>query len=120
MLRYLVLVVFVPACTLGRLGDRDCTTTKRGNFPLLTTPDSLQWSIVDFREIGNYCSRDEFTYNGSYMDYHLIIWSNDDPSYAGVEHYFAVLKGAFSPAKPFEYNGRGGLLTNGGLQRVFP
>jgi len=119
MLRYSILIILFPACTLGRLGDENCTTTKRGNFPALTTPDSVQWSIVDFREISNYCLREKFVYSGSYKEYHLIYWYYDDPQYSSVEHSFAVLKGTFSPSRAFEYAGRGGVLMKESGQRVF-
>lgn len=119
MVRYVVLVLLFSACTLGRLDDRGCTTIKRGSFPLLTTPDSGQWSIVDTRQIENYCQRDEFVYIGSYKEYHLLFWPSEDQRYAGVEHSFAVLKGTYGPVHPFEYKGRTKTSPDGTVEKAF-
>jgi len=115
MLKYLVVILFLPACTAGRMSGENCTTITRGQFPALATPDSVSWSIVDFREISNHCFREELIYSGSFRDYHLISWNDSDSDYDHAEHRFAVLRGTFTPLNPFEYAATGRM----GEQRVF-
>lgn len=107
MLRYsiVVVVLLLTACTPGRL-NQGCTTIKKGSFPVLTTPDSMRWSIVDLRQIDNHCLREEFVYSGSYGEYHLLFWANRAERFNGVEHNFAVLKGTYSPHNLFDYRGQ--------------
>lgn len=119
MLKYLVLVLFLPACTAGRASGENCTTVRRGQFPSLTTPDSISWTMVDFREIGNHCDRGKFTYSGSFKDYHLIFWENSDSEYGNAEHRFAILKGSFTPFKAFDYAASGKGENNGTAERIF-
>ncbi len=106
VLRYSIFVVLsLIACTPNHL-NHGCTTIKKGSFPVLTTPDSMRWSIVDLRQIDNHCLRDEFVYSGSYGEYHLLFWANDAERYNGVEHNFAILKGTYAPHNQFDYRGQ--------------
>jgi hypothetical protein len=75
----------------------------RGEFPVISTPDSLQWSIVPYGELDNYCWKYHLGYVGSYTDYHLFYWWSKILPVKGAEFQFAIHKSEWTPDKPFNY-----------------
>ena len=105
MIRILIISLFFVlwGCSLTPQCPEGSRIITKGEFPTLTTPDTLQWSVVSYKDFDNYCWKNKIGYVGSYEDYHLLEWWSKVLPIVGAEFKFAVLKTDWSPPEEYQY-----------------
>ena len=100
------IILFILGCSIIPKSPEGSRIIMKREFPAISTPDSVEWSIVPYKELENYCWKNKFGYTGSFEKYHLLEWWSKVIPVSGAEFKFAVIKSEYSPNKTFEYQGR--------------
>jgi hypothetical protein len=75
-------------------------------YPKITTPDSICWSIVSYNNLTNLCHCQMLCYRGSFEQYHLVMLFAKVRTIPEQEFTFAIPWNQFMPDSIFQYEDR--------------
>ncbi len=99
----IISTLFIGGCFSIKQCEEKSKIVIKGEYPVLTTPDSAKWSIVTIHTLSENCRKDKLFYEGSFNQYHLIrFWIKMSPA-PNAEVRFAVDKSEYQPDSIYQY-----------------